>query len=273
MKRFIASLVHSVDRLMPRARLGGRASSEAYSLWEYGVGKDILAGYQRHLGTLDGKLVLDIGCGLGGKTVAYAEAGARVIGVDLSEKNISQCFDFARVRGVEAAFVAGDAERLPFAAGTFDLVIANDSLEHFGNPEGALAELARVLRPGGSIILFFTPWGSPLGSHLYDYIRTPWCHLLFPEWLLRGLLERELAGGSEPDPETRVARLMNEYHGELNRITVRRYHRMLKRLPGVELSFEELKPPKYAWLAPLARVPLAGELFTGTVVGILVRRR
>ena len=273
MKRFIASLVHSVDRLMPRARLGGRESSEAYSLWEYGVGKDILAGYQRHLGTLDGKLVLDIGCGLGGKTVAYAEAGARVIGVDLSEKNISQCFDFARTQRVEAAFVAGDAERLPFAAGTFDLVIANDSLEHFGNPEGALAELARVLRPGGSIILFFTPWGSPLGSHLYDYIRAPWCHLLFPEWLLRGLLERELAGRGVPDPGRRAAQLMDEYRGELNRITVWRYHRMLKRLPGVELSFEELKPPKYAWLAPLARVPLAGELFTGTVVGILVKRR
>jgi SAM-dependent methyltransferase len=273
MKRFIASLVHAIDKLMPRARLGGRASSEAYSLWEYRTGKSILASYASRLGTLGGKLVLDIGCGLGGKTVAYAEAGARVIGVDLSEKNVSQCFEFAHVRGVEAAFVAGDAERLPFAAGIFDLVIANDSLEHFGNPEGALAELARVLKPGGSIILFFTPWGSPLGSHLYDYIRTPWCHLLFPEWLLRGLLERELADRHEPDPETRAARLLDEYHGELNRITVRRYHRMLKRLPGVELSFEELKPPKYAWLAPLARAPIAGELFTGTVVGILVRRR
>jgi hypothetical protein len=65
---------------------------------------------------------------------------------------------------------------------------------------------------------------------------------------------------------------MDEYHRELNRITVRRYRRILAGLAGVELSFEELKPPKYSWLAPLARVPLAGELFTGTVVGILVKR-
>ena len=103
MKRFIASLVYALDRLMPRPRVGGRESSEAYSLWEYRVGKSILESYADRLGDLAGKRVLDIGCGLGGKTVAYAEANARVTGVDLSAKNIAQCSAFARARGVEAA--------------------------------------------------------------------------------------------------------------------------------------------------------------------------
>ncbi|HVO76729.1 MAG TPA: class I SAM-dependent methyltransferase, partial [Candidatus Bathyarchaeia archaeon] len=210
--------------------------------------------------------------GLGGKSVAYAEAGARVTGVDISSENISQCIEFAHARGVEALFTAADAERLPFAEGAFDVIIANDSLEHFANPGGALRELARVLKSGGSIFLFFTPWGSPLGSHLYDYIRTPWCHLLFPEWLIRDLLERELAERGESEPRSRAERLMAEYHGELNRITVRRYHRILRSTRELESTFEELKPPKYAWLSPLARLPFAGELFTGTVVGILVKR-
>jgi ubiquinone/menaquinone biosynthesis C-methylase UbiE len=273
MKRFIASLVYALDRLMPRPRVGGRESSEAYSLWEYRVGKSILESYADRLGDLAGKRVLDIGCGLGGKTVAYAEANARVTGVDLSEKNIAQCSAFARARGVDAAFAAGDAERLPFAGGSFDAVIANDSLEHFADPEGALAELARVLKPGGSIFLFFTPWGSPLGSHLYDYIRTPWCHLIFPEWLIRELLVRELVRRGEAHPHSGADRLMDEYHRELNRITVRRYHRILESMASLEIVFEELKPPKYSWLAPLARAPLVGELFTGTVVGILRKRR
>ena len=273
MKRFIASLVYAFDRLMPRPRVGGRESNEAYSLWEYRVGKGILQSYADRLGDLGGKRVLDIGCGLGGKTVAYAEANARVTGVDLSEKNVAQCSAFARSRGVEASFAAGDAERLPFAGGSFDAVIANDSLEHFGNPERALVELARVLKPGGSIFLFFTPWGSPLGSHLYDYIRTPWCHLIFPEWLLRELLERELARRGEADPRSGAGRLMEEFHRELNRITVRRYHRILEGIESLDVAFEELKPPKYSWLAPLARAPLAGELFTGTVVGILRKRQ
>lgn len=272
LKRLIVSLVYAFDRRMPRPRVGGRESSEAYSLWEYRVGKGILESYAGRLGDLAGKRVLDIGCGLGGKTVAYAEAKARVTGVDLSAENIAKCSVFARARGVEAVFVAGDAERLPFAAGSFDVVIANDSLEHFANPEGALRELARVLAPGGSIFLFFTPWGSPLGSHLYDYIRTPWCHLIFPEWLIRGLLERELAGRGEGDPPAGVDRLMEEYHRELNRITVRRYHRILAGAADLDVAFEELKPPKYSWLAPLARAPLAGELFTGTVVGILKKK-
>ena len=273
MKKFIASLVYAVDRLMPRPRVGGRESSEAYSLWEYRVAKNLLESYAGRLGDLGGKRVLDIGCGLGGKTVAYAEARARVTGVDLSEKNIAQCSAFARARGVEAAFAAGDAERLPFAGGSFDVVIANDSLEHFANPEGALRELARVLAPGGSIFLFFTPWKSPLGSHLYDYIRTPWCHLIFPEWLIRELLARELASRGEADPRCGAERLMEEYRRELNRITVRRYHRILDSVENLEIAFEELKPPKYRWLSPLARAPLAGELFTGTVVGILRKRR
>ena len=66
---------------------------------------------------------------------------------------------------------------------------------------------------------------------------------------------------------------MEEYHRELNRITVRRYHRILRRIANLDVAFEELKPPKYSWLSPLARVPLAGELFTGTVVGILTKDR
>jgi ubiquinone/menaquinone biosynthesis C-methylase UbiE len=273
MKSFIASLVYALDRHLPRPRVGGRESSEAYSRWEYRVGKGILESYAGKLGDLAGKRVLDIGCGLGGKTVAYAEAKARVTGVDISSENISRCSAFARANGVEAAFAAGDAERLPFAGGSFDAVIANDSLEHFGNPERALGELTRVLAPGGSIFLFFTPWRSPLGSHLYDYIRTPWCHLVFPEWLLRELLVRELARRGEADPCAGADRLMEEYHGELNRITVRRYREILRGIPDLDVVFEELKPPKFPWLSPLARSPLAGELFTGTVVGILRKKR
>jgi ubiquinone/menaquinone biosynthesis C-methylase UbiE len=272
MRPLIVSLVSAIDRLMPKARLGGRESDEAYARWEYELGRRILDEHRSRLAPLEGALLLDVGCGLGGKTIAYAEAGARVIGVDISETNISRCLEFSRAQGAGAAFVAADAERLPFGGEVFDRIVANDSLEHFRHPAGALAELTRVVKPGGSIALFFTPWGSPLGSHLYDYIRTPWCHLLFPDWLLRGLLERELVRRGQTGAAREADRLMGEYHGELNRITVRRYHRIVKAMAGLERSFEELKPPKYRWLAPLARLPLFGELFTGTVVAVLTRR-
>lgn len=268
MKRLIASILSAIDRRLPGPRVGGRESREAYSKWEYEAGRAILDSYAPRFGSLEGRLVLDVGCGLGGKSVAYAEAGASVIGVDVEKENVERSAAFAR--GCPGArFLAGDAERLPFADASLDLVVANDSLEHFRDPAAALKELGRVLRPGGSIFLFFTPWRSPLGSHLYDYIHTPWCHLLFPEWLIRALLERAAAAKRVAHAAAEAEHLMGEYHSELNRIILGRYRRILRENPGLELVHEEVKPPKFGLLGFLTRIPYLGEPFVGTVVGIL----
>ena len=104
--------------------------------------------------------------------------------------------------------VTGDAALLPFRKGSFDIVIANDSMEHFARPAPALEEFARVTRAGGLVFLFFTPWGSPLASHLYDHIHTPWCHLLYSENLLEQLLELSLERRGDRDPAGAAARMI-----------------------------------------------------------------
>ncbi|MBN1884455.1 MAG: class I SAM-dependent methyltransferase [Candidatus Krumholzibacteriota bacterium] len=268
----LARLVSRFDRLFPPPRVGGRESAAAYSAWEYDVGRDLLDRYGGLFGDLAGREVLDIGCGLGGKTVVYAEVGASVTGVDVEPSHVAQSVRWAREHGSRARFAAGDAERLPFADDTFDLVVANDSMEHFPRPEAALPELARVARPGGSVFLFFTPWGSPLGSHLYDWIRTPWCHLLYSEKLLEELLEIALARRGAEAPRKTAAELMRRYRLENNRITVRRWRRILRGVDSLETVIEELRPPKFRRLASLARIPLVGELFTGTVVAVLRKK-
>ncbi len=270
MFRFIARLVYFFDRLFPRVRVGGRASSSDYSEWEYAGGKRLLADYAGYFGPLDGSHVLDIGCGMGGKTVAYSEAGARVVGVDIMPSNVAQASRYALSKGARALFVTGDVETLPFADSRFDLVIANDSLEHFSDPASAFSELSRVLRPGGGLFLFFTPLHSPLGSHLYDYIRTPWCHLLFSEGVLEELLRLTLVGRGE-DPEE-ASQLMYEYRTELNRITVGRYRDIVRDHQELETVFERRLPPKYRIFVPLMHIPFLGELFTGTVVALLRKR-
>jgi SAM-dependent methyltransferase len=273
MLRLLARCIARLDRLFPPVRVGGRESGEAYSHWEYETGRSLLAEYAAHFGPLGGTTVLDIGCGLGGKTVAYAEAGARAVGVDIAPEHVTQSVSFALSRGAAVPFLVGDAGSLPFRDGTFDLVVANDAMEHFTDPRSALAELVRVVRPGGVIYLFFTPWGSPLGSHLYDYIRTPWCHLVFPERLLGAVLATVLERRGSADPAGEADSLIDAYHAELNRLTVRRYRKIVADTPGIEVVTEERRPPKFSFLSPLTRIPLLGELFTGTVISFLRKKQ
>jgi SAM-dependent methyltransferase len=97
---------------------------------------------------LRGRRVLDVGCGTGWFSRELEGAGARVvaldIGVHLLEKVAGKC---------GAARVAGDACRLAFPAGTFDVVVSSECIEHTIDPRLALAEMCRVLKPGGVLVV------------------------------------------------------------------------------------------------------------------------
>jgi 2-polyprenyl-6-hydroxyphenyl methylase/3-demethylubiquinone-9 3-methyltransferase len=114
--------------------------------------------YLHELGDLGGRLVLDAGCGGGLVARELAAAGAEVVGVDRSLGSLG----VAR-RAVGSPFrpAQGRLERLPFASGSFDVVVAADVLEHLPDLPAAVAELARVLAPGGSFLfdtINRTPW-------------------------------------------------------------------------------------------------------------------
>ena len=271
-------LIVWLNRVFRGPRVEGRESPEAYSDWEYRWGQSLVREYLEPAGDLNGKKVLDIGCGLGGKTVAYGEGGASgVFGTDLSSDHARASERFARAnkRAFPWGFFVADAACLPVGDGTFDTVIANDAMEHFAEPEAALGEMVRVTKPGGAIWIFFTPHFSPLGSHLYDYIYAPWCHLLFRrsdlEGAIREILRSRFLERRPAEIDIKVAAVMESYDTELNHMSIRRFHRMLTRLHGLEVSHEELRPAKYSALKFLTRIPLARELFTGTLVCRLKR--
>ena len=269
MARLTARAVHALDRIFPRVRVGGRGSREAYSEWEYREGKELVSRYAEHFGPLEGMSVLDVGCGMGGKTVAYADEGAKAIGLDISREHVAAAVRFAGSRGGRALFLVGDASSLPFRDESFGFVVANDSMEHFSEPASALADLSRILAPGGKLLLFFTPWRSPLGSHLYDYIKMPWCHLLLNERVIEEVLRIVLEERGEQDPASGARALMDEYRSELNRITIGRYRRIVRNRPELETLYERLLPPKFEALGFLTRLPAVGEFFTGTVIALL----
>lgn len=98
--------------------------------------------------------VLDAGCGAGHTALAFAPHVAEVVAVDLSEAMLAQCRHLAAARAIEnVAFRLGDVERLPFDDHEFDLVVSRYSAHHWPNPGLALAEFARVLKPGGRVLL------------------------------------------------------------------------------------------------------------------------
>jgi SAM-dependent methyltransferase len=112
------------------------------------------------LGVRAGDRLLDLGCGFGRHAYQAARLGAQVVALDAGAdevRNVQNTFGAMAVAGeLDAATarlgsVRGDALRLPFADGSFDRVIASEVLEHIPDDEAAMAELARVLRVGGSM--------------------------------------------------------------------------------------------------------------------------
>jgi ubiquinone/menaquinone biosynthesis C-methylase UbiE len=104
-------------------------------------------------------LVLDLGCGTGSAGAAFRRSGAKVVGVDLS----AACLGVAQRR--LDAVVRADAARLPFRDAAFDHAVARGALHHLADPRAALREIARVVRPGATV-LFADPrefaWLEPI---------------------------------------------------------------------------------------------------------------
>jgi ubiquinone/menaquinone biosynthesis C-methylase UbiE len=93
--------------------------------------------------------VLDVGCGQGIDLVEYADAGARVTGIDLTPRHVELARSHVEAVGLTATVVNGDAEHLPFEDESFDRVSSNGVLHHTPDMPAALREIRRVLRPGG----------------------------------------------------------------------------------------------------------------------------
>jgi ubiquinone/menaquinone biosynthesis C-methylase UbiE len=99
--------------------------------------------------------VLEVGCGAGHLAMELAERGLRVAGVDASPAMVDATARHAQERGLaERVTVAvADAHALPFEPGDFELVVAVGLIPWLHAPETAVAEMARVLRPGGKLVL------------------------------------------------------------------------------------------------------------------------
>ncbi|HEX6723822.1 MAG TPA: methyltransferase domain-containing protein [Gaiella sp.] len=152
---------------------------------------DLVAQVRRLLAPLRGdERALDVGCGTGALAYALAPLVGVVIGVDASEDFLAPAREHAPPG---CTFVVGDAEALPFPYGDFDLVGCLRVLHHVRRPELVVAEIARVTRPGGRILLAdqlgdIDPTRS-LELDRFERARDPTHTRLLPDADIRGYLD------------------------------------------------------------------------------------
>ncbi|GAB4512841.1 MAG: class I SAM-dependent methyltransferase [Anaerolineae bacterium] len=107
----------------------------------------------RLLGDVKGKRILEVGCGGGQCSIAFARQGAQCIGIDLSDEQIAYARRLAAQEGVKVDFHQGRAEDLTgIGDGSQDAVFSAYALQYVRDIERALSEMARVLRPGGRLV-------------------------------------------------------------------------------------------------------------------------
>jgi SAM-dependent methyltransferase len=107
-----------------------------------------------------GMRVLDVASGAGQISIPMARAGAKVTGVDIATNLVEQARSRAQAENLDARFDEGDAEALPYENGSFDLVISLIGAMFAPRPDLVAAELKRVTRPGGRIVMAnWTPTG------------------------------------------------------------------------------------------------------------------
>lgn len=114
--------------------------------------------------------VLDVGCGTGvfAERVRRALPSARVWGVDLVADMLAKGSQRWQRHADRVQPVQGDSERLPFAEGTFDFVTCANSFHHYPHQDRAVAEMHRVLRPGGRLMIIDGYRDAPWGWFIYD---------------------------------------------------------------------------------------------------------
>ena len=245
-----------------------------YAQWQYEKGADTIACYKGCYTPEEmfaGKDGLDMGCGAAGKSLYYVSLGAAMVtGVEIVAHYQQEAEDFARRLGYEDKFrfVCASAFELPFPDESFDTIIMNDFVEHVSEPERAIVEAIRLLKPGGRIYMNFPPYYHPTGAHMSDVIYMPWVQLFFTEKQLIAAY-KELVKGLPDEQERLDLRFSTDENGVerftyINRMTLKRFRKILKDLNITPALYREI--PLRPYFKGLAKFPPTKEMFVKMAV-------
>lgn len=137
---------------------------------------------RRHV-PLEGAAMLDIGCGIGTYVRKLEELSDRVYGIDVEAARVRQ--------GERGALAVAVSEQLPFARGSFDMVLLNEVIEHVSDDARTLHEACRVVRPGGHVVIYAPNRLYPFETHgVYLGKRYVFGNIPLVNWLPNALRRR-----------------------------------------------------------------------------------
>lgn len=239
---------------------GGADYAEGSQPWTLGNALDPLRAHFPDLAELvRGKRVVDFGCGTGWQSAALAREGAAfVLGVDTNPRSLAGAREVAARAGLGDDRVAFAPEVPEALRGTFDVVISQDSMEHFADPDAVLRVMRSAIHPEGRILISFgPPWYAPSGSHMHFFTRVPWVNLLFSERTVMAVRSRFRSDG---------ARRYEEVESGLNRMSLAKFERVTAR-SGMRMLRQSYRCVR--GVDVLAAAPGVRELFVNHVSCVL----
>ena len=193
-----------------------------------------------------GKDVLEIGCGAGAASSLFAKAGARMTAIDLTEQGVGLTRRAAEVLGLKIDVRQMDAETLEFADGAFDFVYTWGVIHHSHQTEKIVAEIARVLKPGGRVLcmvynrdslrywlkgaIWLFARGKILQGYNFDTVQ---------QFFTDGYYHRHFS-------KTEFARVFADAGMVLERLTMT--HMVKRMIPKMPKAIDDRLKDRYGWL-------------------------
>ena len=240
------------------------AGASAHGSVSYAPGKELALLRREYPGLsalVRGKRVVDFGCGTGEQAVALArEEGCEVLGIDSNPATLQRAREKAASQAL--ATPVHFAEKVtPELAGKFDVVISQNAMEHFPDPDHIVQLMKQLIHADGVLLITFgPPWYAPYGSHMQYFCKLPWVNLLFSERTVMRVRSRYRSDGA--------LRYVDVESG-LNQMSLAKFERVVARA-GLEVRHWHLTCVK--GVNVLAALPLLRELFVNHVSCVLAPR-
>lgn len=215
--------------------------------------------YPNFRALVSGKRVVDFGCGTGYQSIALVtKYDCSVFGVDTNKNTLMKAIKIAKNHNVSSQKLSFVESISPDMLNSFDVVISQNSFEHFSNPEKILEEMGKLLSDSGIILLTFgPPWLAPYGSHMHFFCKVPWINVLFPEKAVMKARSHFRNDG---------AKRYEDVESGLNRMTLSKFESIVFSC-SLKVTFKKYECIKgINWLS---KVPLFREFFVNHVSVIL----